>query len=248
MKVQRPSGSTPNRPSAVESSRRWSDSWRCRTSSSVAACRRALRRTIHEARDREQGGEHAVDDQQQPLRLPRRLAELSREPALELGQALVQDDRLLAHLGRAAGVEIALDDALMRLLGERSHLLDDEVAIGPGDDRLGHERNAMEPAEQPDQAADVVGVVAALHEAARAPAPGRGRPSAAPRGRRDRRAGPTARRGSAGSPLRGDTGRSRADGSGRPSAPSNTGSRRSRRRARTRAARCSLPRRSAAAR
>ena len=166
MKVQRPSGSTPNRPSAVESSSRWSDSWRCRTSSSVAAWRRALRRTI-----------------QKPVTASRAASTLlttsSRRCVCRDASPSCAENLLSSSVSRLfrtiacsrisaapGGVEIAADDALVRLLGERAHLLDDEIAFGPGDDRLGHEGNAMEPAEQPDQAADVVGMVAALQEAA----------------------------------------------------------------------------------
>ena len=68
----------------------------------------------------------ALTTEQQPLRLPRRLAELRREPALEPGQALVEVERLRrAFPTTAAAFDVAAQDALARALGELAHLLDD---------------------------------------------------------------------------------------------------------------------------
>ena len=51
-------------------------------------------------------------------------------------------------------------------LGEDPDLLDDRVALGPGGDRIGHQRRLVEPQEQADHPGDVAVVGAALEQAA----------------------------------------------------------------------------------
>jgi hypothetical protein len=51
-------------------------------------------------------------------------------------------------------------------LGEDPDLLDDRVALGPGGDRVGHQRRLVEPQEEPDHPGDVAVVGAALEQAA----------------------------------------------------------------------------------
>ena len=221
MNVHLPSVSTPNRPSAAESSRR------CKRLLALAHLvlgqRLDARGAAHEddAGRRQQGGERGVDDEQQPLRLARRLAELRREPALELRQAVVE----VRAPGRASPTPTAASTSPRRTRSRECSAssricwmtTSASVHVTIASAMNG---NVVEPAEQADQAADVVGMVAALQEAvARHRQVGVG-PSAAPRARCDRRAGPPAPAGSAGSRLPCGTGRSRADRSARPSGPS----------------------------
>ncbi len=118
-----------------------------------------------DAARRQQGGQRGVDDQEQALRLPGRLAQLRRELALELRQAVVEVERLGAHFRRRCGYDMAAQDPLARALDELAHLLDDDVGVGPRHDGVGHEWDVVEPSEQADHAADVVAMIAALQEA-----------------------------------------------------------------------------------
>ena len=111
-------------------------------------------------------------------------------------------------------------------VGQHPHLLDHGVALGPGDDRLGHQRRPVEPAEQPDAARDVALVGAALAQALpRRRQVGSGLLQGLA-GDAIADAGRPARPGSADSPPRGGTRRSRSGGAARPSGPSSRGSRR----------------------
>ena len=166
MKVHLPCVSTPNRPSAAESSRRCKDSWRSRTWSSVSAWTLAARRT--------KATPLAASNAASAALTTRSSRCVCRDASPSCAENLLSScvRRLLrwsawARISDAdAGLDIAAQDPLARALGELAHLLDDDVAVGPRHDRVGHERDAVEPSEQADQAVDVVGVIAALQEAA----------------------------------------------------------------------------------
>ena len=113
-------------------------------------------------------GEHRGDDNvyrdQQPLRLTGRLAELGREGTLQLRQSAVQKGRLLTQLAKLVNSCVWRDPADAGPFHQRLHLLDHQIALAPDADRLGHERHAMEPPEEPNQAIYVIRMVASTQK------------------------------------------------------------------------------------